>query len=83
MGKSEWDGYDYKTNYDSSISYDEPSSYRIALEYDDVMISDSCKVDFWRSRIQLNFRKFDFSGFSMSFFRICDLVIFKINSQKK
>jgi hypothetical protein len=27
MGKSEWDGYDYKTNYDSSISYDEPSSY--------------------------------------------------------
>ena len=52
MGKSEWDGYDYKTNYDSSISYDEPSSYRIALEYDDVMISDSCKVDFWRSRIQ-------------------------------
>jgi hypothetical protein len=27
MGKSEWDGYDYKPNYDSSISYDEPSSY--------------------------------------------------------
>ena len=35
MGKSEWDGYDYKSNYDSS--YDEPSSYRNALEYDDVM----------------------------------------------
>ena len=52
MGKSEWDGYDYKTNYDSSISYDEPSSYRIALEYGDVMISDSWKVDFWKSRIQ-------------------------------
>ena len=33
MGKSKWDGYDYKNNYDSSISYDEPSSYRTALEY--------------------------------------------------
>ena len=70
MGKSEWDGYDYKTNYDSSISYDEPSSYRIALEYDDVMIYDSWKVDLWKSRIQdsAHFSKIQlFSFFDVEF----------------
>ena len=66
MGKSEWDGYDYKTNYDSSISYDDgPSSYRIALEFDDVMIRGLWKIDFFKSRIQesARFEKFDSSGF--------------------
>lgn len=34
MGKSKWDGYDYKNNYDSSISYDEPSSYSSSYFHD-------------------------------------------------
>ena len=85
MGKSEWDGYDYKTNYDSSISYDDgPSSYRIALEFDDVMIRGLWKIDFFKSRIQesARFEKFDFSGFLMSTFGICNLVNLKLYSQK-
>ena len=45
MGKSEWDGYDYKSNYDSS--YDEPSSYRNALEYDDVMTHEKSTFRNW------------------------------------
>ena len=50
MGKSKWDGYDYKNNYDSSISYDEPSSYRIALKCGNIRNVDlkifARKVDF-------------------------------------